>query len=225
MQNSNYFRNILFVCIGLLPLLYLAVMWNTIPEIVPIHFNAKYEPDDHANKIALWGLAGTIATVSILCYFLMRNIHRIDPKRSSATSPSSFNKLGAGMIIFMSALNFLILLSCIKPELKLIDKLLMPLVGGLFLVIGNYMYSVKPNYFAGYKLPWTLANDENWHKTHRLAGRLWFIGGLALICITPAVDGETDVILLVSIIAVLVVVPITFSIMHFMKQKKQGNAQ
>ncbi|MDU2538340.1 MAG: SdpI family protein, partial [Streptococcus mitis] len=27
---------------------------------------------------------------------------------------------------------------------------------------------------------WTLENDENWRKTHRLAGKIWVLGGLLL---------------------------------------------
>jgi hypothetical protein len=45
-------------------------------------------------------------------------------------------------------------------------------VGLMLAVVGNYIYNIKPNYFAGIRLPWTLHNDENWKRTHLLGGKL-----------------------------------------------------
>ena len=61
-------------------------------------------------------------------------------------------------------------------------------VGLLLCLIGNYMHTIKPNYFAGLRLPWTLNNEDNWRKTHLLAGKLWFVGGLviAILCLTAS---------------------------------------
>ena len=66
---------------------------------------------------------------------------------------------------------------------KAVDALLlMPLVMGvLFLIIGNYMPKCKQNYTIGIKIPWTLDNEENWNKTHRFAGFLWVICGIAIM--------------------------------------------
>ena len=54
-------------------------------------------------------------------------------------------------------------------------------VGLLFIIIGNYLPKARQNYTLGIKIAWTLANEENWNRTHRLAGYLWMIGGLLLI--------------------------------------------
>ena len=48
------------------------------------------------------------------------------------------------------------------------------------IVIGNYLPKTRRNYIIGIRLPWTLENDENWSKTHRLAGKIWVLGGLLL---------------------------------------------
>ena len=34
------------------------------------------------------------------------------------------------------------------------------------------------NYTVGIKLPWTLNSEENWNRTHRMAGKLWILAGL-----------------------------------------------
>ncbi len=50
-----------------------------------------------------------------------------------------------------------------------------------FVVLGNYLGNVRPNYFVGIRTPWTLENPETWRATHRLGGRLMFFGALILL--------------------------------------------
>jgi uncharacterized membrane protein len=50
---------------------------------------------------------------------------------------------------------------------------------GLFIAfMGNYLATVRPNYFVGIRTPWTLESPVVWEQTHRLAGRLFFGAGL-----------------------------------------------
>jgi len=84
-------------------------------------------------------------------------------------------------------------------------------VGLLFAVLGNYMYNIKPNYFAGIRLPWTLHNDENWKKTHLLGGKLMFAGGLliAVLCLfTPLV---LSMIILFAILSLIILITCIYS--------------
>ena len=53
-------------------------------------------------------------------------------------------------------------------------------MGVVMIVIGNYLPKTHRNYIIGIRLPWTLENDGNWRKTHRLAGKIWVLGGLLL---------------------------------------------
>jgi uncharacterized membrane protein len=54
-------------------------------------------------------------------------------------------------------------------------------VGLLFLVLGNEMGRLKPNWFIGIRTPWTLADPEVWRSTHRVGGRVFFAFGLVMI--------------------------------------------
>jgi uncharacterized membrane protein len=49
----------------------------------------------------------------------------------------------------------------------------------LFIVMGNIMGRVRYNYFVGFRLPWTLASEEVWRRTHRFGSRLMVLGGTA----------------------------------------------
>ena len=66
------------------------------------------------------------------------------------------------------------------------------------------MPKIKPNYTFGIKLPWTLANDEVWQKTHRLSGYLWIMAGIIMMA-SYFISPNAYVFLGVLIIPLLVV--------------------
>lgn len=63
--------------------------------------------------------------------------------------------------------------------------------GGLLLVVtGNYLPKARRNHFIGIRTPWTLADERVWDKTHRFAGPLLMVGGLAVVAATLVVSPE-----------------------------------
>ena len=60
----------------------------------------------------------------------------------------------------------------------------------LFLIIGNFMGNLRPNYFAGIRTPWTLDDPEIWRATHRIGARILFYGCLALLLLQWLLNGE-----------------------------------
>lgn len=49
----------------------------------------------------------------------------------------------------------------------------------LFVVLGNVMGKVKPNFWLGIRTPWTLASERVWYATHRLAAKSMTFAGVA----------------------------------------------
>jgi uncharacterized membrane protein len=214
MKKHHRTINILLILVAFSPLVYLAMIWSRLPDRVPVHFNGHMQPDQIASKNELWIPVSIISGVSILVLFLLQNLHLFDPKRKHAPNAPVFNKLAAVCLIFMTILNFLIITASYKGE-KILGNFLYPLLGLLFAFIGNYMHTIKPNYFAGIRLPWTLSDDENWRLTHRLAGKLWFWGGL-LIAVTGLfipVEAETPVF--IAIMVIIVLIPVGYSYQLF----------
>lgn len=82
-------------------------------------------------------------------------------------------------------------------------------IGALLAVVGNFMGKTRKNFFVGVRTPWTLASDEVWLRTNRLAGMLMVIGGLALLTTSVVPSLATTVLLAVS--AAVVVVPVAYS--------------
>jgi uncharacterized membrane protein len=82
-------------------------------------------------------------------------------------------------------------------------------VGMILIVIGNYMPKARQNYTIGIRLPWTLANEENWNRTHRIAGYLWLISGILVVALTLCKVLNPG--WMIVIIAVIVIAPFFYS--------------
>ena len=94
-----------------------------------------------------------------------------------------------------------------------IERFLPVFMGLLFVIIGNYLPKCKQSYTIGIKIPWTLHSEENWNKTHRLAGWLWVVCGLAMM-----VSGFAGgFLLLLPLALVMVVVPMGYSFLLYRK--------
>lgn len=167
------------------PLIYLAIVWNRLPNKIAMHFDIHGNADKYDTKNEFLLFIGIMLIVSIGVYLLLTNAYRIDPKKYAAENKDRLQKIAFSVVAFLCAIECFIIYIGIQGSLKLNIRFLFVLMGLFWAVIGNYMNNIRPNYFAGFRLPWTLENEDNWRYTHHLASKLWFAGGLliALICL------------------------------------------
>jgi len=149
-------------------------------------------------------------------YFLLKFLPAIDPKKYVKYGEATFQKLALGLVLFMSALGIAIAYATVSDNFE-IGKLILPVVGLLFAFIGNIMNSIKPNYFAGVRTPWTLEDPDTWRSTHRLASKIWFVGGISLTIAVLLLPAKAGVIVFMSIIGVLVLIPVVYSYVYYKK--------
>lgn len=195
----------------LLPVVVGLILWNKLPEQVPMHWNMVGEVDGWGSKAML---------VFALPLFLLgiqwigALITSLDPKNKDIHGKPL--KLALWICPFISLLvNTLVYAKILGYDISV--EIIMPLLMGLmFMVIGNLLPKCKRNYTLGIKLPWTLNDDENWNKTHRFAGKLWVVGG-ALIMAT-AVFGSFILFFVATIVMVLV--PTVYSYLLYRRKKK-----
>jgi len=209
MKTSTVIHSLVVLLI-ISPLIYLAIIWPSIPTIVPVHYDLNLKPDKFDSKNGLWLLAGILSGVSVLIYLLLLNVRRFDPKLRKIPPSITFTRIATVVAVFLTAMNYL-LISSANNNIRLMDRLMWPLMGLLFAFIGNYMNNIKPNYFAGLRLPWTLSSDYNWRKTHQMASKLWFWGGLGLAIISAFLPSPYSFIVFFIVLFVLVIIPIVYS--------------
>ncbi|HLK30211.1 MAG TPA: SdpI family protein [Puia sp.] len=220
MNNTHYLRNGFILLIAMLPVIYLAYNYNSLPEIVATHFSLDGKADKFGSKKELWFIVILLSGLATGVYFLIKNIYRIDPKRTAKLSVAIFQRISVGLVVFLSAVNILVVYSTITGSV-IMTKLIFPFVGLLFVYIGNFMHGLKPNYFVGIRVPWTLENEDNWRATHQFGGKLWFGGGILITICTLIFPESAGIFIFIGGTLLLGLIPVIYSYLYFKKSKQQ----
>ncbi len=210
MKNNNK-ELLLTTLLCLLPILAGLLLYNRLPETVATHFGPDGEANGWSSRaFAVFGLPAIMAGLNLLVNFGLRS----DPKKQNM-SPV-LRSISVWIIPILSiGVSALTLIYALGYNVR-VDKILFVFVGVVFLAIGNYLPKTKQSYTMGIKLPWTLASEENWNRTHRLAGFL-FVGGGILILLLAMIGLYSTWVFLV-LVAVLVLVPTIYSYALYKKQ-------
>jgi uncharacterized membrane protein len=201
-----------------LPLIYLAIIYPELPATVPTHFGL-HGPDKWGDKSEAWIPILIMTGSALFTYFLLKNLRWLDPKKNKNQPGSMIDRIAILIVVFFSAIQLLIIYATQGHEFA-IEKLMLPLCSIFFALLGNLMMHVKPNYFVGIRVPWTLENEDNWRKTHRLAGKLWFTTGALLCILTLVLPFVYAMVIFLAGIGLIVVIPIGYSYLYFRKHQK-----
>jgi len=193
-----------------------AFLYPRLPDAVPTHWNINGEVDGYMPKP--WGVI-VLPLAAILVFVVMRLIPVISPKgyrtESFASVVHIFQVTAVG---FMSLVAILALLAGSGVNVPL-NEVIFAALGVMFMIIGNYLGKTRKNFFLGIRTPWTLASDEVWGRTHRVAGRLFILLGLMMLA---GVFFEVPVWALLGMLGALVVVPVVYSYVIYRKVEGFG---
>ena len=191
-----------------------AILYPSLPEQIPTHWNAQGEVDGYMNKPA-----GVIImpAMAVFTFVIMKIIPVISPKGFRTDKFSDvFGVLQVTLVGFMSIVAILVLLEARGLDVR-INEMIIAGIGLLFVIIGNYLGRVRKNFFIGIRTPWTLASDEVWNRTHRIGGRLFILSG---VVIWIGAILRLPLIWTVGVAVGLVLIPIVYS--YFLYRKIEG---
>lgn len=176
MKNIRLKKELIFMPILILPILYIVYIWPLLPDQIAIHFNLHGEANG-------WGSRASIILAPLMnigIYLLILFLPLIDPKRMNTEEVNSiFYKIRLGIVTFMSVMSVVAAQAAIHGAMdKGLSHYIPVAVFLLFTFVGNLMINIKPNWFIGIRTPWTLSSDSVWRQTHQVFGKLWFYGGL-----------------------------------------------
>lgn len=210
MIKKNKILIIITSIITILPMIAGIMLWNSLPDTMSTHFGTDGEANGWSTKaMAVFGIPLVILALHLICAFCVY----LDPKRRNISAKMysmllcicPFCSVVSGLLIYYQNLG--------KP----VDIMLAIsfILGVIFVAVGNYLPKSRVNYSVGYKLIWTLADENNWNKTHRLAGWLWVAGGLVLL----ANMYFRNMWLIIIVTAVVTVIPIAYSVVYYLRHK------
>jgi len=200
----------------LLPAFAGVMFWKALPAQMTTHWGSDGTADGWSGRaFAVLGLPLMLLAVHWLCVLVTawdkgnRNQSRKVSGMVLWVIPAV--SLYTGGIVYGSALGY---------ELS-VERLTPLLLGGLFLVIGNYMPKCRQNRTIGIKIKWTLESEGNWNATHRMAGKLWTVGGLMFLA-SAFLPGNGFLWAMAVVLPVMVLIPVAYSFRFHQKQVREG---
>ena len=187
-----------------------------LPERIPTHWNFRGEIDGYSNKLS--GIL-IMPIMNLVMYVMFLFLPALDPKKENyKLFESTYIYFRYLFLIFFICMHIMIIAAALG-YMNDTGRLVMLGVSLLFMLMGNVMGRLKHNYFVGVKTPWTLANEEVWTKTHRLAAKLWTAGGLIGAVLAALNFNPGWIFLIILILPSLI--PVVYSYIIFNRLKNR----
>jgi uncharacterized membrane protein len=178
-----------------------------LPERVPVHWNLAGQADRFGPA---WQNALLLPALALGLWAILLVLPLADPLRRN------YPRFPATLKLFRWLIPLLVVGLQVVIALSLLGAPLDSGQGGrailavVFIILGNSMGKLRHNWFVGIRTPWTIANEEVWTGTHRLAAPIWVAGGIVQLCaaFVPGVAGE---VLYAVPFAAMVLVPVGYS--------------
>lgn len=161
--------------------LYMALAGPTHP--IPLHFSASGEVDRWGDRSEAAGFLLLMAAVSLTVALALGPLSR---RRGAEANERSLQAGQILALVFTTAVCGLVFVLAYSslPQVRG-GAFGMGVMSALFFLIGAWLGKVGPNPMVGVRTPWSYASRLAWDKSNRLAGRLFFWGGLAGLLATP----------------------------------------
>jgi uncharacterized membrane protein len=182
--------------------------WPQIPDgaQVPIHWGIDGRANGWAPKwqglLLLPAMTGGIALVLAFA-------PRVDPRSGNIQrSATAYWAIAVAALVLMAVIHVAAVLAATGRSVN-IGLIVSLAVGGLFVVVGNFLGKTRSSWIFGIRTPWTLSSELAWTRTHRLGGYLFMLLGVAVIVAALLAPGGVPAFLLLG--GVVVLVPLLFA--------------
>ncbi len=213
---ENKIRLFVSSFVTLLPMLFGVIFWNKLPDVMTTHWGADGVADGFSGKaFAVFVPTAIMLAVNLFCVFAT----------AFDQNGRNQNKKAFGIVFWIVPIISLLVNGAMynvafNGEANF-EWLFPALFGILFIVMGNYMPKIVQNRTFGIKISWALNNEENWNRTHRMAGKLWVAGGVVLLA-SAFLPLKWTIAVILVVLLIMMIVPVIYSFSIYCKHKKQG---
>ncbi len=159
----------------LVPILIGLLIYNEMPENMPIHWNINGEVDGYTSRnMALFIMPTVMFIIDFIVKLAMITSSKEEWKKI---------KINKYLLPFLSILIILIEILSVKKIVgeQIILLFVFGFCGIIFISLGFGMSKIKQNKVIGVRTPWTLNDEENWEKTHKFSKNVFIICGIVFI--------------------------------------------
>lgn len=206
MIKQNKYKIIVSSLVTILPLFIGLILWNKLPDKIVTSFGWYGEANGYNSRaFAVFGLPLILLLVNLICIIATS----ADPRRKNISN--GMFSLVISIVPLCSVICGVCIYGNAMGYVLKVENIMSIFIGVLFIVLGFILPRCKQNYTIGIKLPWTLHDEDNWNKTHKLAGKVWIIGGVVMVFVGLL----QSKVMFFSVIAALVLIPTVYSFLLY----------
>lgn len=186
--------------VTLLPVIAGLILWNRLPERMATHWNFAGEADGFSGR--------AFAVIGIPLFLLAVQWLSLIATQLDKRNAGQSGKVMAMVMWIVPVVSVMVCGAMYAQNMGMdvsIERVVLPVVGVVFIVIGNYLPKCTRNSTIGIRLPWTLESDEVWNATHRFAGPVWMVCGIAIAASMFLPGAAMAAVMLLAILAAALV--------------------
>jgi uncharacterized membrane protein len=151
-------------------------------ELLPAHWNAAGQADDWGPREVVGGVLVGLGLLTLLIGggMALAASRADDPARHRALRYAQLV-----VVLSIPLISLLIASASLSGTTDIGGALPVALMSLVLLVTGAFLGRVGPNLFVGVRTPWADKSRLSWDRSNRLAGRLFFVIGLAGLLTAP----------------------------------------
>jgi len=204
--------------IVLTPLAAAIFIYPAMPDVVPTHWNAQGQVDGMSGRAF-----GTffLPVMNVGLYVLLLVSPKLDPKKENYAGFAGTYRLIRWLIhAFMAGTFGVTIAAALSYEVD-VGRWIPATVAVMFIVLGATMSRVKFNYFVGIRVPWTLADEEVWNQTHRVAAKWMMAGGVLALAGTFLLSGDLRFMVFMICILAPILGATVYSYVMFQRKRRK----
>lgn len=201
MKKINMKTLIITSIVCLLPIILGMLVYSELPEQVAIHWGIDNNPNGYFSKQAfVFGMPIMMLALQIFCCV----VSDISDKNPEANKKAV--TVYKWIIPILTVVLYIITVMIALGSNLDIRKIVMMILGIIFIVLGNYMPKLKADYVMNMKAFWVKNKDENLVKKYsRITGYMLIISGflcMASVLFKPLVS---VIVIILSILATILI--------------------
>ncbi len=158
------------------PMFFGLMICDRLPEEIPTHWGADGTVNGTSPRIFA---VCVFPLIFLLIHWFCLFVTRADPKNRQQSR--KVMGLVCWLVPAISLLvEGLIYSTALGMDIDIVTAVIAA-VAVLFIILGNYLPKISQNATIGYRIPWTLSDEDNWFRTHRLGGKVCITGGFVML--------------------------------------------
>ncbi len=210
---------IAIICLMLLSFVAAGVFFVFLSDTIPTHFAPDGTPDQFGSKYFMLIFAG-IATIVGLVMLLVCRYGKVSENYKKYLLLTGII-LEAILLVLLVVMGVYALNYVEDTPTFDISKIMMLLIGLMFIILSNFMPKIEKNRTLGIKTTWSMYNEVTWQKTHRFTGFVGVIVGVIILVSGLFFKEIVNFIIMMSMIAIFMISTSIASYIYYKDEKSK----